>query len=355
MAADSAACALESVQLLLASKGSEETCAALGRLEELLQRSPGDLEDALIEGGSRLLKCLCRVPEDASVNDDLQGTAETLLELAGELQKNGKPDKFREQEYADVVMAPSTASREMLQKAGILAEPLPDGGSVSDVEPYTAKVAEGRQHRSDWKKSPVPLMVWPASRLLCELVLSMPEHVRDAEILEVGAGAHGLVAMAAAHAGAASVLATDADEEAVARMRSTFSSAASQHNRCRLEAAILNWKRPEQCEAAEDKRYKLILGSDVVHLSGVVEPLLATVRRFLDSDGVLLMINAAEEHRYGIDELRAALQVADDFDTSILPIPSEMVYRLGECDQHNPDMQYELYRLRWRQGMAAAS
>ena len=100
--------------------------------------------------------------------------------------------------------------------------------------------------------------VWPASVALARFVAAHPQTVRGKRCVEVGAGVGGLPALAAAQAGASSVVATDGEASTLPLLRLNVASNAGE---CRVQARQLRWGADEHPDlAAAD----VILGADVV-------------------------------------------------------------------------------------------
>jgi predicted nicotinamide N-methyase len=218
-----------------------------------------------------------------------------------------------------------------------------------DVLPLTLQVSKGMQHSRVKSRSPIPLMLWPVSRLLAESLLAVPELLQNAEVLELGCGSHGVVARAALHAGAARVLATDADWEAVERTEASFAR-IEDHGSCKLQASVLNWDRPRACEALSGaERFSVLVGSDVLHEREHAAALLETVRCLMAPSGIAIIANAAARHRYGVSEFLELTQNDNELSMEVWPFAHDLTTHLGDLDEPDVvDMDYDLYCLRWR-------
>ena len=104
--------------------------------------------------------------------------------------------------------------------------------------------------------------VWPASVALARYLAAHPHVVRDKRCVELGAGVSALPALAAARAGAASVVATEGEASALPLLRQNVAS-NSAAGACCVEARQLRWgdfTQPNINLSSAD----VILGADVV-------------------------------------------------------------------------------------------
>lgn len=164
-------------------------------------------------------------------------------------------------------------------------------------------VREPESMGGEGKKS-IPNIVWPSGVVLARWLARHPELVKDAEVLEMGAGL-GAPGMTAAAFGARRVVLTDADPAAVRNMaynarqgaaplrlhaghQSTShgggaSAVAVDAIATRCTAAVLDWHAKDDllpalganteapaCDVDGTRAFDVILGADVVHEEGMV-------------------------------------------------------------------------------------
>jgi len=114
-------------------------------------------------------------------------------------------------------------------RAELIALPL-----VPDIELYL--VNDDLDHRQISEQSAVAIMqrpaywafCWASGQVLAQFILRQPQWVRNKRVLDFGCGS-GVVAIAAALAGAKSVIACDIDPDAL-----TATAVNAAHNRCQL-------------------------------------------------------------------------------------------------------------------------
>ncbi len=148
---------------------------------------------------------------------------------------------------------------------------------------------------------------WAGGTVLARYLLDHPETVRGRRVLDLGCGS-GIVAIAAAKAGASRVLASDLDPNALAatRLNAETNGAAIE-----VVAAV-----PDPLDA------DLILAGDVFYSEDVAERLLA----FLDASGVEALVGDPGRAFLPLDRLeRIAEYIVPDFG-SAEPAPAA-VYR----------------------------
>ncbi|CAE8677186.1 unnamed protein product, partial [Polarella glacialis] len=146
--------------------------------------------------------------------------------------------------------------------------------------------------------------------ILARLLLSVPELVAGRKVLEIGAGFHGIVALAAQQAGACSVLATDVDRNALHLLKMNMAKLSSRLGEdgrkhiCELSSSLLDWSKPDPSLGS----FEVILGTDVVHETWMGAAILNVLKAHLAPGGLAVIVNAGSKHRYGIDELQDLLR-----------------------------------------------
>jgi len=135
----------------------------------------------------------------------------------------------------------------------------------------------------------VSLKLWEAGAVLAEyLVGNHCKMIRDSTIVELGAGV-GATGLALVAAGATNVLCTDYTERALQNMEHNFDQAdwlsKEENAKDRIRAAHLDWNE-EFLASHVDKEFRnanLLIAADVAYDRSVLQPLVRTVRRFLQS------------------------------------------------------------------------
>jgi len=124
--------------------------------------------------------------------------------------------------------------------------------------------------------------LWPAARLLAEVVLHKPwpEGDRPAAVLEIGCGL-GLPGLAALARG---VRVTFSDYDATALRFAADNARANGFTD--FEVLTMDWRRPPR-----GLRFPLLLGADLLYDVALVRPLAALIRGMLAPGGLCLLAN----------------------------------------------------------------
>lgn len=125
---------------------------------------------------------------------------------------------------------------------------------------------------------PFGLLLWESAPVLADVVAEVPELVAGKRVLELGAGA-GFAGIVAAALGGR-VKQTDHAEEALALARMN----AAMNGVTGIEVGLGDWNA-----WAEEERFDLILGSDVLYDREVFKPLMAILERNLAAGGRVLI------------------------------------------------------------------
>ena len=140
----------------------------------------------------------------------------------------------------------------------------------------------------------VSLRLWEAGAVLAEyLVGNRCQMIRQSRIVELGAGV-GATGLALVAAGATHVLCTDYTERALQNMKHNFDQVdwllfqkQQEENSAkdRIRAAHLDWNEesPPAHVETEFQQADLLIAADVAYDRDVLQPLVRTVRRFLQS------------------------------------------------------------------------
>ena len=122
--------------------------------------------------------------------------------------------------------------------------------------------------------------LWPSAQALTEYILQYPEIFKKKEVLELGCGM-GLTTMALAMANPKKLLATDYEIAALESTQKNFVlNKITKHPKLKL----LDWRQPQL-----DKKYELIVASDVAYEERFFQPLIDLFKSFLTSGGKIIL------------------------------------------------------------------
>merc|ERR1719330_1332737 len=190
------------VAAFLAAASAAERDAELRRVGALLDGERPELTAALVAAEPMVTRQICKACEQ-DISDEAREAADRLMD---EVTKHAQASPADDEEEFQLLLAP------IQDKAWMGALGLQLDAVEECNEPWSCMVrVPSRESHKDWRQSRVPALVWPPAPLCAELLLGMPSLARGRSVLELGCGSHGVVARAAAHVGAASVLATDVD------------------------------------------------------------------------------------------------------------------------------------------------
>jgi len=133
--------------------------------------------------------------------------------------------------------------------------------------------------------------LWPSSVALSRLITAKPALVRKARVLELGCGL-GLCAVSAALAGAASVLATDLQHDAL-----TYAAANAATNRVAdtVDVQQLDWSSPAPLPPPlDDAPYGAVLCADVIYDESVPPLLSALLHKVVAHKGRVLLADQSD-------------------------------------------------------------
>ena len=125
--------------------------------------------------------------------------------------------------------------------------------------------------------------VWPASKALCTWLYSNPSHIRGRRVLELGAGTALPSLLCARHLDVDLMLATDANETAVAKL---------QEAEPRVNASVVTFDDADAVVSlARAEHIDTILLADVVYPAKDATPLLNTLSRLLSELSVTILFS----------------------------------------------------------------
>lgn len=121
--------------------------------------------------------------------------------------------------------------------------------------------------------------LWPCARAMSLFILQNPQLINGHDVLELGCGL-GLTTMALARCNPSSLVATDYEQGALDVTARNF-----EHNKLSApELRLLDWRLPEL-----ERRFPLIVASDVAYEQRFFEPLVDLFRRHLSEGGEVLL------------------------------------------------------------------
>jgi predicted nicotinamide N-methyase len=157
----------------------------------------------------------------------------------------------------------------------------------------------GRRADEAQTLSSTGLTLWRAAPLLCNHLISNSESlVKNKNILELGAGM-GLCGLVAAVLGAAAVFLSDGDSDSLSNMRENLER--NVHlipSPARVHSLQLKWGHKleefkRKCNLqTSDGCFDLIMGSDIIYVESIIEPLFETVDALLCPSGSFVLAYA---------------------------------------------------------------
>jgi predicted nicotinamide N-methyase len=133
------------------------------------------------------------------------------------------------------------------------------------------------------------LTLWRASELLCEYLVKHPEWVATKDVLELGSGL-GLVGLLVHHLGAARTTLTDGDTDTLSNLRENVQrngadTDCGRHILCRQ----LVWGEKLESFQTSYGSFDTIVGSDIIYVEQILDPLWTTVDLLLRPAGTFLL------------------------------------------------------------------
>jgi predicted nicotinamide N-methyase len=157
----------------------------------------------------------------------------------------------------------------------------------------------GRRADEAQTLSSTGLTLWRAAPILCNHLISNSESlVKNKTILELGAGM-GLCGLLAAILGASTVFLSDGDSDSLSNMRGNIErnvdlipSSASLHSlQLKWGLKLEEFKRKCNLQTS-DGRFDLIMGSDIIYVESILDPLFETVEALLCPSGSFVLAYA---------------------------------------------------------------
>lgn len=159
----------------------------------------------------------------------------------------------------------------------------------------------------------ISMQHWHSSKLLAQLVLSVPELVRGKSVLELGAGFHATVALAVSRAGAKTALATDNDDSAIKLCQLNLDA----HQRHCVSTGCLDFTRSHKFPFGQ---FDVLLGADLICDSRLVSPLVAAVRCYLKPGGLMVLLCPKPLCRDGVELLAPQFNASDGLSCTLEPV-----------------------------------
>ncbi|CAK9014642.1 unnamed protein product [Durusdinium trenchii] len=155
-------------------------------------------------------------------------------------------------------------------------------------------------------RRPIATSIYPSSKLLGQLLLSCPELVMDQEVLELGAGFHGLPSLVAACCGARHVLCSEMDPVALHQLDINTKDSG-------VEVMKLDWSAPTDLRKFQAIACReVVLGSDIVHETWMGPAALEILMQCLMPGGRAVIVLPASHHRYGVEEFQQLLRSMEE-------------------------------------------
>lgn len=149
------------------------------------------------------------------------------------------------------------------------------------------------------------LTLWRAAPILCNYLITNSElYVKNKTILELGAGL-GLCSILAAILGASTIILSDGDSISLSNMRDNvernkhlFLNDDNINNNVNIQCLQLRWginieEFLLKCNLSTfDGLFDVILGSDIIYVETILEPLFLTIDKLLTHNGVFILAYA---------------------------------------------------------------
>jgi predicted nicotinamide N-methyase len=196
------------------------------------------------------------------------------------------------------------------------------------------------------------LTLWRASELLCDYMIRTHTSIEQKNVLELGAGL-GLCGILAHHLQAANVVLTDGDTDALKFMRANVATNCSSTSTStdEIDSSSSATTRSIQCrqlvwgdcnrvddlkdQYTDDKQgFHLVLGSDIIYVEEILDPLFQSVDRLLANGGAFWLAYARRNVKIDL-----VLETADRFGFSYeTPDDTEgvFVFQRRQQQQHEP-------------------
>ena len=213
---------------------------------------------------------------------------------------------------------------------------------------------QGYQPKSNVTYCSTGLTTWPAAENLCDHLVKAPTLIRGKRTLELGSGLGlcGLLTHRLTDQHAVVHL-TDGDTDALHHLRKNISMNSNSSNKdsgCRNDESSrsallcdqLLWSRENATQflkaKAKNKKFDVILASDIIYALNVVDPMWETVQTLLRRDGIFLFAFARRQVAVSIQQVVEAGEKAG--------------FEYEECEETDKDQNLFVYAFRWKRSHA---
>lgn len=172
--------------------------------------------------------------------------------------------------------------------------------SVSDISQEISIELNGMKAENGQTLNSTGMTIWRASNLLCQFLLQYcDKEIRDKTILEMGAGL-GLCSLLAYHLKAKNVWCSDGDTDTLDQMRKNVNINLEKEGLSLLESGVnihcvqLRWgvTKISNFRKKTSEYFDVIMGSDIIYVEEVVEPIFDIVADLLTEKGKFLLAYA---------------------------------------------------------------
>lgn len=149
---------------------------------------------------------------------------------------------------------------------------------VKNLDELVNKISDDLFNKDE--RLPYWAELWPSAQALTEYILESPVIFKKKEILELGCGM-GLTTMALILASPKSLLATDYEASALeSTVKNFVLNKITRHPNLRM----IDWREPDL-----DKKYELIVASDVAYEERFFQPLIDLFKNYLAEGGKVIL------------------------------------------------------------------
>lgn len=148
---------------------------------------------------------------------------------------------------------------------------------VDNLDELVDKVSDDEFNKDE--RMPYWAELWPSAIGLSRFIIKNPELFRQKNILELGCGL-GLTSMVLMLQNPASLLCTDYENDALVLARKNF----SKNQVCQPHFKWLDWRKPQL-----NKKYEIIIASDVLYEERFFQPLLDLMYNYLEKNGRIII------------------------------------------------------------------
>ncbi|CAM9390940.1 unnamed protein product [Ectocarpus fasciculatus] len=189
--------------------------------------------------------------------------------------------------------------------------------SGGDKSPSLTVTLRGHKAEIGQTLNSTGLTLWRAAPILCQfLINNRDSYVNDKNILELGGGL-GLCGILCGMLRAKQVYITDGDSDSLRGMRGNVEANIPQDSESVVKCRQLRWgarvdefSRHIAPDVRPDGRFDVIMGSDIIYVESILDPLFATVDALLTIDGMGVFILAYARRNVKID---LVFETADKF------------------------------------------